>query len=155
MKYLQKIFAVSSIFCISACSSLVVNLPSNDKLLQEYTEQDGRECIRDSNIRGFGVLDDDVISVESRLRGEYYLMTTIYRCHSLGFSAQVAFVGNFAEFCSGGGDKIHTGEEACPINSIFKFESRELAFEAYEAISEKKKSLREELEQEKEMEEGQ
>lgn len=151
MKYLKVIFTLCTILSLSACSSLVANLPSNDKLLQEYTEQDGKECIRDGNIRGFGVLADDVVSVESRLRGEYYLMTTIYRCHSLGFSVQVAFVGNFAEFCSGGGDKIHTGEEACPIKSIFKFESRELAFEAYEAITEKRKALRKDLEAEQEV----
>ena len=151
MKSLKIASILFTILALSACSNLVANLPSNDKLLKDYTEQDGKECIRDSNIRGFGVLDDDVISVEGRLRGEYYLMTTIYRCHSLGFSVQVAFVGNFAEFCSGGGDKIHTGEEACPINSIFKFESRELAFEAYEAITEQRKALRKELEEEQEV----
>lgn len=151
MKFSKIIFTLFTILGLSACSSLVANLPSNDKLLREYTEQDGKECVRDGDIRGFGVLDDDVISVEARIRGEYYLMTTIYRCHSLGFSTQVAFVGNFAEFCSGGGDKIQTGEEACPIKSIFKFESRELAFEAYEAITEERKALRKELEAEQEV----
>lgn len=131
--------------CVNACTALVANLPDNDELLREHTQQDGRECIRDSDIRGFGVLDRDLISVDSRNRDEYFLMTTLFRCHSLELSPRVAFVGNYAEFCSGNGNKIHTGEEACPIKSIFKFESREQAFEAYEEITEKRAQLRKEL----------
>jgi hypothetical protein len=150
MKITKVILSVVTAIGITACSSLVANLPSNDELLREYTQQDGRECIRDRDIRGFGVLDNDVISVDSRTRGEYFLMTTLYRCHSLGVSAQVAFVGKYPEFCAGGSDKINTGEEACPIKSIFKFESREKAFEAFTAISEKRDQLRKELKEDSE-----
>lgn len=145
MKSLKAIFILAVMFGITACANLGLNLPSNDELLREYTEQNGKECIRDRDIRGFGVLDSDLISVDSRSRDEYYLMTTFFRCNSLDVSASIAFVGNFAEFCAGGSDKVYTGEEACPIKSIFKFESREQAFEAFDAITDKREQLRIEL----------
>ena len=144
MKSTKMILSIVIAIGVTACTSRVANLPSNDELLREYTQQDGRECIRDRDIRGFGVLDNDVISVDSRTRDEYFLMTTLYRCYSLDISPQVAFVGKYAEFCAGGSDKIHTGEEVCPIKSIFKFESREQAFEAFDIISEKREQLRKE-----------
>jgi len=149
MKLTKLVLSLVTVCSISACSNLSANLPSNDELLQELTQQNGRECVRDGDISGFGVLDDDVVSVGSRRRGEYFLMTTLYRCYSLDISVQMAFLGSFAEFCGGGSDKISTGEESCPIKSIYKFESRDKAFEAFDEISMKKEQLRKELTEKK------
>lgn len=148
MKSIKVFLSLFIAMGLAACTSTVANLPSNDDLLRELTQQDGRECIRESDISGFGSLSDDIINVNSRRKNEYYLMTTLHSCHSLDSSFQVAFVGKFAEFCAGGGDKIQTRDEACPVKGIYKFESREQAFEAYDIITEKRKALREELSKE-------
>jgi len=132
---------------LAGCASLQSNLPNYDELLKTQTEQNGRECIRDSQIRGYGVLDDDVVSIDARRPNEYYLMTTLYRCQSLVMSNSAAFVGGFSELCGGGRDKIFTGEDSCPIKSIFKFESREQAFDAFDQAKETRKKLKEEFEQ--------
>lgn len=131
-----------TLILLSACSSFQTNLPSNDTLLKELAEQDGQTCVRSRDINGFGVLDDDLVSVDAR-RGEYYLLTTLYRCYSLNLSARLAFIGDFAEFCGGGRDRINTGEETCPVKAIYKFDSREQAFAAFDTIKEKRAELRE------------
>ncbi|MFT6268268.1 MAG: hypothetical protein ACJAVV_001076 [Alphaproteobacteria bacterium] len=132
---------------LSACSTLTANLPNNNTLLKEVTKQDGRACIRSNDINGFGILDDDVISIDGR-RGEYYLATTLYRCNSLNISPQLAFKGNFAEFCGGGRASVITGDETCPVNAIYKFDSREDAFATFDVVTNKRAALREELKKE-------
>jgi hypothetical protein len=146
---LRAVTALSSLglLCLAGCTSVVSDLPSNDSLLQEVTGQNGRVCIDNNDINGFGYLDNDVISVDGR-RGQYFLMTTLYRCNSLTYSPQIAFAGNFAEFCGGGRNKVITGEEICPIKSIYQFTSRKEAFSMFDIISEKREKLREELKEE-------
>jgi hypothetical protein len=141
------IMGLVALASLSACSSLTTNLPSNDTLLQEFTEQDGRACIRNNSISGYGMLDNDVISVDAR-RKEYYLLTTLYRCNSLDISHRIAFKGNFSQFCGGAGNTVITGEEVCPIKAIYKFPSKEDAFAAFEAVADKRDKLREALKKE-------
>ncbi len=146
-KYIKLMAATLACAGLVSCSSLNSNIPNFDELLKAQTEQNGRECIQDSDIVGYGSLDDSVVSVDSRGRGEYFLITTLYQCQSLAFTGSAAFVGGFAELCGGGRDKIFTGEESCPIKSIFKFESREAAFAAFDRAEETRKQMRQQLQE--------
>jgi hypothetical protein len=125
-----------------SCANLGVNLPSYDKLLKAQTEQDGRACVRQRNIRGYGMLDDNVISINVGGKHSYYLVTTLYQCHSLQTSFSAGFKGDFLELYGGGRDKILTSEESCPIQSIFEFESREEAFTTFENVDKIRRDLR-------------
>jgi len=145
-KYCLIIIAFSSLV---SCSSLGVNLPSYDELLRTQSAQDGRACVRQHNIRGFGMLEDDVISISASGRSRYYLVTTLFRCHSLQTSFAAGFKGDFSELCGGGRDKILTSEESCPIKSIFEFESQEDAFATFEKVDIIRQNLKKEA-QEKE-----
>ena len=121
MYIFPKCFVIAALLLtLAACSSLQANLPDYDQLLKTQTEQNGRACIRESDIRGYGVLDDSVVSINGRGRKEYYLLTTVYQCNSLMTSGSAAFIGGFSELCGGGRDNIFTGDDSCPIKSIFK-----------------------------------
>ena len=147
--FLKSIVSASCVFNLMACASVQSNLPDYDKLLKTQTEQNGRACIRESDIRGYGVLDDSVVSIDARGRKEYYLLTTTYQCNSLMTSGSAAFVGGFSELCGGGRDNIFTGDDSCPIKSIFKFESRAQAFAAFDEANDVRNQMREELKQQK------
>ncbi|MDT0596500.1 DUF6491 family protein [Glaciecola petra] len=140
---------LSALFLLFACditSNKGSGLLNNNTLLLSITEQDGRACLREDDIRGFGILDDDVISVESRRRGEYYLLTTLYHCPSIQFSPKLAFSASFNELCGGGGRaSVISGDEICPIRNIFKFENRQQAFDAFAQVEEKRAQLKEEI----------
>ncbi|WP_158966268.1 DUF6491 family protein [Paraglaciecola sp. L3A3] len=138
---------VIAFFSLVSCSSLYVDLPNYDELLKTETTQDGRACVRQNDIRGYGTLDDDVISVSVSPRNQYYLITTLFRCDSLLTSFAAGFKGNFSELCGGGRDKILTSDESCPIKSIFEFESREDAFATFEKAKTIRQDLRKEAEE--------
>lgn len=145
MKSKPILLSIVSVAIIGACTTFKANIPSNDNMLASLTEQDGRVCIRTNDIRGFGVLGDDVISVDSR-RGSYFLMTTLYFCPSLRTSHTIGFAGDFTEFCGGGRDSVYTGDESCPIKAIYEFTSRKEAFATFDVIKAKREALLEELE---------
>lgn len=133
---------MSAFFSLVSCSSLQVNLPSYDELLKAQTEQDGRACVRQHNIRGFGMLDDEVISINASGKNRYYLVTTLFKCYSLQTSFSAGFKGDFLELCGGGRDKIITAEESCPIKSIFEFKSRDEAFATFEKADKIRQDLK-------------
>jgi hypothetical protein len=142
MKVFKYCLAIITIFSLVSCTSLRVNLPSYDELLRVQTEQDGRACVRQFNIRGYGMLDDDVISINASGKNRYYLVTTLFQCRSLQTSFTAGFKGDFSELCGGGRDKILTSEESCPIKSIFEFKSREEAFATFEKVDKIRQELR-------------
>jgi hypothetical protein len=147
MKIFKCFLVFIAFFNLASCSSLDINLPSHDKLLKAQTEQDGRSCVRQRNIRGYGMLDNDVISISAIGKNRYYLVTTLFRCQSLQTSFSAGFKGDFFELCGGGGDKILTSEESCPIKSIFEFETREDAFASFEKADNVRQDLRKEAQQ--------
>jgi hypothetical protein len=134
----------SAVLGLAGCASYIANVPNHDVLLKEHTEQDGNACIRADRIRGWGVLDDDVLSVDAFGSKKFYLVTTMYSCQDILTSATVGFSSGFAEFCGRGRDRIITREDACQVQSIFEFDSREEAFEAFETVDEKRLKIREE-----------
>jgi hypothetical protein len=142
MKFFKYCLIIMAFLSLVSCAILGVNLPSYDKLLKAQTEQDGRACVRQRNIRGYGMLDDNVISINVGGKHSYYLVTTLYQCHSLQTSFSAGFKGDFLELCGGGRDKILTSEESCPIQSIFEFESREEAFTTFENVDKIRRDLR-------------
>ena len=148
-KYLIYIVTSGFVLGLMACSSMQTNLPDYDELFKAQTKQNGRACIRESDIDGYGVLEDNVVSMSGRRPNEYFLLTTLYHCQALTTSFQAAFVGGFSELCGGGRDKIFTGGDSCPIQSIFKFDSREHAFAAFDKATETRNQLRKEFEQQK------
>lgn len=142
MKIFKYCLAIIIIFSLVSCANLGMNLPSHDELLRAQTEQDGRACVRQFDIHGFGMLDDDVISISASGKNRYYLITTLFQCRSLQTSFAAGFKGNFSELCGGGHDKILTAEEACPIKSIFEFKSREEAFATFKKVEKIREDLR-------------
>ena len=144
MKVFKFCLAMITFFILVSCSSLGVNLPSYDNLLKAQTEQNGRACLGQNNIRGYGMLDDDVISISATGKNRYYLVTTLMQCYSLQTSFSAGFKGDFSELCGGGRDKILTSEESCPIKSIFEFESREEALATFEKADKIRRDLRQE-----------
>lgn len=150
MNVFKVICVLAGVLILASCSSLGVNLPSHDELLRAETEQDGRACVRQRNIRGYGTLDDDVISISSSGKKRYYLATTFMNCNSLLTSFKAGFKGDFFEVCGGRNDKIITSDEACSIKSIFEFENREDAFAAFEKVEKTRDDLRAKAKKERE-----
>lgn len=134
------VLITSSLFVslLSGCANNPKNLPSFDELLKSETQQDGKTCIRQNDINGYGVLGNDIISVDARGK-KHYLITTLYRCNTLNTGFQAGFDGSYFDFCPLR-DKIVTIDESCPVKSIFEFDSRDDAFAAFENA----KSLRDE-----------
>lgn len=140
MVFLKRLIILAPFCFLSACAS-TKNVPTLTESLRETTGQNGRACVRTSEIRGYGVRDNNVINIDAS-RG-YYLATVRPGCLDLNTSMAVMFGGSYSEICGGRTDKITTGDNQCTINQLFKFESREAAFGAYEAaIKERQEQLK-------------
>lgn len=128
---------------LAACASPHKNpAPSVSSLLMESSGQNGRACVQQRDIRGYGVLDDDWVSVDATRN--YYLARLMPGCNSIVTSPRAAFESRSYEVCGGGGSQLHTADDSCTIRYLFEFESREEAFKAYkDAVN-----IREEMEEE-------
>ena len=115
-----------------ACSSTAFTPTSNEMntALTEISGQDGRACFRVRDISGFGTLNDTTVSVSDKFRG-HYLLVTSHRCPELETSTRAAFKGAFTEFC-GRRDALFSRGGRCPVRSVFTFENRQAAFDAYD-----------------------
>jgi hypothetical protein len=100
--------------------------------LGEVTGTNGRECLRVADISGYGTLNDSVLSVSSKFR-THYLLVTLYRCPEMELSPRALFKGAFTELCGGGRDFVVAGSRRCTIQGVYEFENRQAAFEAYDA----------------------
>ena len=119
------------VFLLAACSA--TSVPTSSELsttLMDITGQDGRACVRVQDISGYGVLNDSTVSVSSKFR-RHYLMVTAYRCSEMQTAFGAAFKGSFTEFC-GRRDSIVSGGQRCPIQAVFEFDDRESAFDAFD-----------------------
>ncbi|HEX5057138.1 MAG TPA: DUF6491 family protein [Gammaproteobacteria bacterium] len=131
-------------FGVAACAALLASCASmtgGDKprlgsMLGDTTGQKGRACIKVNDIKGYGVLEDNVISIEGK--GEHYLATVQPGCSEISQSAQILFSGDFGEVCGEALDEIVAGEERCTINQLFEFNNREAAMKAYHASLERR-----------------
>lgn len=116
---------------MSACASQK-DEPSMSKLLAKESVQNGRACVRQSDIRGFGVPERNVVSIDGRQK--YYLATMMPGCINLETSVRAFFDGNFFEICGQTGDRIITQDESCTVNQVFEFENQDQAFETLEKV---------------------
>jgi len=131
-----------AVLVLSACAaSSPPPSTERDAALRGITGQDGRACVRVRDISGYGAINDSTVSVSSRLK-KHYLMITRFRCPELATSLGAAFSGRFIEFC-GGRDSILAGGRSCPIQSVFEFKNRETAFEALDAAEQEIQAMQE------------
>lgn len=134
-------FGSAALAAVLASCASTGNVPKVGQMLRETTGQNGRACIRQNEIQSYGVLKDNVISIDS-LDGHYYLATVLPGCVDLQTSVHALFSGNFGEICGQTADSIVTGGDRCSINQIFEFDNRKEAFDTYNQILEKRKSMK-------------
>ena len=92
--------------------------------------------MRVSDSSGYGILNDSVLSVSSKFR-KHYLLVTLFRCPEMEISSAALFKGSFTELCGGGRDSVIAGNRRCPVQGVFEFENREAAFAAYDRAIER------------------
>lgn len=132
-------FAALAVY-LSACASTSGDVPPVTEMLRESTSQNGRACVRQNRIRGYGILKNDVVSIDAMQN--YYLATVLPGCTDLQTSMGALFSGGFGEVCGRSSDKLVTQENRCVINQMFEFENRDEAFATYNAILEKRQELK-------------
>lgn len=132
---------------LAACASPHNNpAPSVSDLLMDATGQKGRACVQQNDIQGYGILDNNWVSVDARRN--YYLARLMPGCNSMATSARAAFESRTYEICGGGSSQLHTADDSCTIRYLFEFESREEAFAAYSAAVDTRKELQQQQERE-------
>lgn len=141
MKVLMFLGSAALAAVLASCASTGSKVPRIGQMLKETTGQNGRACIRLSDIQSYGVLEDNVVSIDS-MTGDYYLATVLPGCVDLQASVRTLFSGDFGEICGQTADSIVTGGDRCTINQIFEFDNRKEAFATYDEIVERRKSLK-------------
>jgi len=139
--------AVASAALIGCGATSYSSIPRYSTLLQEQTQQDGRACVRNYQIRGYNVKHRDIITIDAGRK--QYVATTFSHCPDLELSFQAAFVSRFSQICGGSG-RVVTRSENCLIDKMFEFDDREsakaavqLAFDSREQARANAKELRE------------
>lgn len=117
------------------------DVPRMSEMLSEATGQNGRACVEVDDIQGYGVLENDVVSIDA-FGGEYYLATVLPGCIDLQTSVRALFESDFFEICGQSGDSIVTGGDRCTIGQIYEFESRDEAFATFNSVLERREELR-------------
>lgn len=139
MKIFPSVFLV--LLVLSACTNNAQkeSVPPMRELLQQLTEQNGRACVRTSEIRGYGASNNRVITIDGGR--DYYLATTVHACNDIDTSFRALFVGRFGEICGNSFSKIVTGGSRCAIGSVYRFNSRKEAFAALETASDLRREV--------------
>lgn len=125
---------------VAGCTTTGNDVPSVADMLREDTGQNGRACIRQTDMRGYGILKNRVLSIDGQRN--YYLATVHPGCTDLQTGARSIFSGSFGEICGQRMDAIATQGDLCTIGQIYEFENREAAFETYNAIQERREELK-------------
>lgn len=136
---IAKLTAAAGVVLVAGCATNP-DAPSFYQVLSEAADGNGRACVDQRDIRGYGVLDEGVISIDGRRN--YYLATVMPGCNALESSPRALFEGNFSEVCGGGGDRLRTDDEHCSIRQIFEFEDREAAMKVHGEAVERYRALR-------------
>lgn len=127
---------------LTGCGTFSSSSPQFHQVLRDTAGQNGRACVRQSDIRGYGVLERDVVSIDGRRN--YYLATLQPGCNALSTSPRALFEGRFSEVCGGGRSRLKVGGDTCTFRQIFEFDNRDAAFEAHQQALETFQQLREE-----------
>jgi predicted small secreted protein len=141
MKQLKILGAAVCAALLSSCNTTGGrDTPRLASLLGDTTGQNGRSCVKVSDIEGYGVLEDNVLSIESE-NDEHYLATVTPGCEDLPTTVRLQFSGDFGEICGQAMDEIIMGEDRCTINQLFEFDDRDDAMDAYHATLELREQL--------------
>lgn len=116
------------------------SIPTVGSMLGESTGQNGRACVRVNDIRGWGALDNGLISIDGAR--EYYLATLMPGCHDLHTSIAAMFQGSYSEVCGGGMDGIKVNGDNCQIRQMYEFKDREEAFDLLENVTLERERLK-------------
>ena len=145
MNIIGKMSLGAIVIAAAACSTSdrKEKVPTIKEVLKEVTGQNGRACVRTSDIQGYGTLKYDIVSIDARRK--YYLATLLPGCNSVSTSFQALFVGSFSEVCGGAINKMVTREDNCVIHQMYEFESREEAFAVYESAVAKRDEIRDSI----------
>ncbi|WP_083608239.1 hypothetical protein [Teredinibacter haidensis] len=137
---IMKQFLLSTFFLfIAACSTTGQQaVPKVSELLVEQLGGKGRDCVRISDIKGYGY-QHNVFTIDGR--GDYYLATTVTRCHSMAATVGVVFQGPGNEVCGGGASKVYGSGTDCTISKVYEFPSRKEAFSALDKAVKKREEL--------------
>lgn len=124
---------IVSIPIVVSCSSnrQSTNYQGIENVLKAQSGQNGRACVRVHDIDGYNV-DDRVITIDGGRR--YYVGTTLMRCFAADGSIRMAFKGPAGgDFCGAPNSSIIGTNGKCVMKSLFRYESREAAFNALNA----------------------
>lgn len=142
MKLLRTFATAAVVAGLTACAQMGErDMPSVDRMLSENTGQNGRACVRLSDIQSYGVLEDNLVSINGRR--DYYLATVLPGCVDLQTSMRALFSGDFGEVCGQTMDRVVTQDDQCTINHIYQFDNRDEAFAAYHEVLERRKEMTE------------
>ena len=108
--------------------------------LRDVTGQNGRACILKSDIKSYGVLKNNVVSINGVRK--YYLATVLPGCTDLQTSARAMFSGKFGSVCGQTSDSITTRGNRCTIGQIFQFDNKDQAFDTYNSIVQQGQSMK-------------
>ncbi|WP_049722823.1 DUF6491 family protein [Gilvimarinus polysaccharolyticus] len=137
MPSVARLTGIVLVTALVSCSN-TAKLPNISSVLLDSTGQNGRACIKANDIRGYGVLEQDVISIDARNR--YYLATVLPGCIDLASSSRAMFGSRSYEVCGGGMGQVQTGGDNCTIRHIFEFDNREAAFAAHDSAVKARKA---------------
>jgi hypothetical protein len=138
MKQLKILGAAACAVFLGSCATTGSDTKLGS-LLGDSTGQNGRACVKVSDIEGYGVLEDSVLSIEGE--DEHYLATLTPGCEDLSTTARVQFSGDFGEVCGQAMDEIVMDDNRCTINQLFEFDDRDDAMDAYHATLELREQL--------------
>jgi hypothetical protein len=139
MKQLKILGAAACAVFLGSCATTGKDTPKLGALLADTTGQNGRACVKVSDIEGYGVLEDSVLSIEGE--DEHYLATVTPGCDDLPTTARLQFSGDFGEVCGQAMDEIVMEDNRCTINQLFEFDDRDDAMDAYHATLELREQL--------------
>lgn len=136
---MRNVFLILSVIALSACSN-EKRVANNDlvNVLKAQTGQNGRECVRISDIDGFNY-EDSVLTIDGGLR--YYVGTTAFRCHEADASFRLHFTGPAGDFCGSPNSRIVGRHGDCPMGSLFEFKNRQEARAALDEAKAQVKSM--------------
>lgn len=140
MKILRVLSIAGFAVVLASCASTGRDVPGVAEMLRETTGQNGRACVRLDDIQSYGVLDDNVVSINAMRN--YYIATVLPGCVDLQTSVRTLFRGDFGELCGQTMDSLATGGDRCTINQMFEFEDRDEAFDVYNEVREEREQLK-------------
>jgi hypothetical protein len=163
MRRLTILGIAAMVAVLSSCAT--TRLPSMSEMLRDATEQDGRACVDEDDIDGYGVLENNVIGIDGER--DYYLATVSAGCDdNLKISVGDDFGNDFDsdddlvddsdndsdtdfgndsdEICGESGDELDADEDDCEIHQVFEFDDREEALEVFNDVMDARERMGEE-----------